>query len=261
MTRQKTAFFKGYSPMFSSVLAWQNELPHDNTNTMTVHPAKTQISMGIRPVWSESLLFAQWVVKDPRFLYADSEDSDQTGLMPDWSESSLGARSFCWFCHETAQMFNAIKAIKHDFLMHLHLLSPTGDVETLAFQARVFNTSIGAHQMLMHRKSCLIPILKYIVSSLSRRLIGELIVQPDIRHPSVRQHFQTTSPLKPWRRFLPKFTCSLYLQGERIMTFCLSQIRTLVAMATYNCHWLIMGKKTIDIYCYVTGCFTEILLE
>ena len=27
-------------------------------------------------------LYAQWVAKDPSFLYADSEDSDQTGRMP-----------------------------------------------------------------------------------------------------------------------------------------------------------------------------------
>ena len=47
-----------------------------------VCPAKTQISLGIRPVWSESSLCAQWVAKDPNFLYADSEDSDQTGHMP-----------------------------------------------------------------------------------------------------------------------------------------------------------------------------------
>ena len=47
-----------------------------------VRPAKTQISLGIRPVWSESSLFAQWVAKDPSFLHADSEDSDQTGQMP-----------------------------------------------------------------------------------------------------------------------------------------------------------------------------------
>ena len=33
--------------------------------------------------------------------------------------------------------FYAIIAIKHDFLMHLHLLGPSGGVETLAFQARV----------------------------------------------------------------------------------------------------------------------------
>ena len=49
---------------------------------MSVRPAKTQISLGIRPVWSESLLCAQWVAKDPSFLHADSEDSDQTGRMP-----------------------------------------------------------------------------------------------------------------------------------------------------------------------------------
>ena len=36
----------------------------------------------IRPVWSDSLLCAQWVAKDPNFLHADSEDSDQTGRKP-----------------------------------------------------------------------------------------------------------------------------------------------------------------------------------
>ena len=49
---------------------------------MSVHPAKTQASMGIRPVWSESSLCAQWVAKDQRFLHVDSEDSYQTGQMP-----------------------------------------------------------------------------------------------------------------------------------------------------------------------------------
>ena len=69
---------------------------------MSVRPAKTQISLGIRPVWSESSLCAQWASKGPRFLHADSEDSDQ--IRPVWSESSLGAHSFCWFCHEAAQI-------------------------------------------------------------------------------------------------------------------------------------------------------------
>ena len=41
-----------------------------------VRPAKTQISLGIRPVWSESSLRAQWVAKNTSFLHADSEDSD-----------------------------------------------------------------------------------------------------------------------------------------------------------------------------------------
>ena len=59
-----------------------NEPRHDKTNKVTVRPAKTQISLGIRPVWSETSLCAQWVAKDQSFLHADSEDSDQTGRMP-----------------------------------------------------------------------------------------------------------------------------------------------------------------------------------
>ena len=58
------------------------EAPHVKTNKMTVHPAKTQISLGIHSVWSEFSLCTQWVAKDPSFLHADSEDSDQTGRMP-----------------------------------------------------------------------------------------------------------------------------------------------------------------------------------
>ena len=60
----------------------RKEPRHDKTNKISVHPTKTQISLGIRPVWSESLLCAQWVANDPRFLHADSEDTDQTGRMP-----------------------------------------------------------------------------------------------------------------------------------------------------------------------------------
>ena len=47
-----------------------------------MHPAKTQISLDIRPVWPESSLCAQRVAKYPSFLLEDSEDSDQTGRMP-----------------------------------------------------------------------------------------------------------------------------------------------------------------------------------
>ena len=46
-----------------------------------VHQTKTQISLGTHPVWSESSKCAQWEAKDPSFLQADSEDSDQTGRM------------------------------------------------------------------------------------------------------------------------------------------------------------------------------------
>ena len=41
----------------------------------------------LRSAWAstksdQSSLCAQWVAKDPRFLHADTEDSDQTGWMP-----------------------------------------------------------------------------------------------------------------------------------------------------------------------------------
>ena len=53
--------------------------PHDKTNKITVRPAKTQISLGIRPFGSESSLSTQLVSKDPSFLHADSEDSERLG--------------------------------------------------------------------------------------------------------------------------------------------------------------------------------------
>ena len=64
------------------ILTSWNEPRHDKTNKMSVRPAKTQISLGILPVWSEYWLCTQWVAKDPSFLHADSEDSGQSGRMP-----------------------------------------------------------------------------------------------------------------------------------------------------------------------------------
>ena len=46
-----------------------------------MRPAKTQISLGIRPVLSVFAVRLR-IAKDPSFLHADSEDSDQTGRMP-----------------------------------------------------------------------------------------------------------------------------------------------------------------------------------
>ena len=51
------------------------------TNKVAVRPEKTQISLGIRPVWSASSLCVFWVAKDPMILHADIEDSYQTGRM------------------------------------------------------------------------------------------------------------------------------------------------------------------------------------
>ena len=47
-----------------------------------VRPAKTQISLGIRPVWSESSPSAWRKLRSLATHWAHSEDSDQTGRMP-----------------------------------------------------------------------------------------------------------------------------------------------------------------------------------
>ena len=61
---------------------WWFEPWHDKTNKMTVRPAKTQISLGVHPVWSESLLSAWRNIRTLATNWADSEDSDQTGWNP-----------------------------------------------------------------------------------------------------------------------------------------------------------------------------------
>ena len=73
----------------------------------SVRPARTQISLGIRPVWSKSSLCAQWVAKDSSFLHADSEDwsywtDAQANLNLRWAHMP-----FCWFCHEVTQLPNS----------------------------------------------------------------------------------------------------------------------------------------------------------
>ena len=68
------------TPRAATVKVSIYEPHHDKTSKMSVSPVKMQISLGICPVLSKSLLCTQWV-KGPRFLHADSEDSDQTGRM------------------------------------------------------------------------------------------------------------------------------------------------------------------------------------
>ena len=65
---------------------WQYHMSHIMTKPTKWHvsPAKIQISLGICPVLSESLLCTQWVAKDPSFLHA---------VCPGWSESWLGAHA------------------------------------------------------------------------------------------------------------------------------------------------------------------------
>ena len=59
-----------------------NEPRHDETNKVTVRPAKTQISLGIRPDWPESSLSAWRKLESLATHSEHREDSDQTGRMP-----------------------------------------------------------------------------------------------------------------------------------------------------------------------------------
>ena len=73
-----------------------------------VRPAKTQVSLGIRPVWSESSLCAQWVAKDPSF-----PSCGQRRLWSDWADARADLSlhwahmPFCWFCHAVVQILFA----------------------------------------------------------------------------------------------------------------------------------------------------------
>ena len=91
---------------------------HDKTNKVRVRPAKTQISIGIRPVWSESSLSAWGNHGYLTTHWAQSKDSDQTWRMPRliWVFAGriltllvLSCRGSYWFktcrvCHVAAQL-------------------------------------------------------------------------------------------------------------------------------------------------------------
>ena len=52
------------------------------------------------------------MTKDPSFLHADSEDSDQTEWMPKANLSLRWADMlFCGFCHEAAQMCSSLSVV------------------------------------------------------------------------------------------------------------------------------------------------------
>ena len=67
-----------------------------------VRPAKTQISLGICPVWSESLLSAWRKLGSLATHWAHSEDSDQTVWMHRLIWDFAWRTSLCWFCRVVA---------------------------------------------------------------------------------------------------------------------------------------------------------------
>ena len=116
------------------------------------------------------------------------------------------------------------------------------------------------------------------LAHLSRRLIGELIVYPCsvVRPSSVRP----SSVVRPSSSTISKIffsetagpivlilhTHHLQVGGENNCVFCFDRIRTLVAMATYASHRLIMEKSEnyqflLSCWRYLNFVFTEMFIE
>ena len=78
-----------------------------------VRPAKTQISLSIRPVWSESSLSAWRKLWSIATHWVHSED------WSDWADgqADLSLRwahmPFCWFCHEADHMAKFWVHLRH----------------------------------------------------------------------------------------------------------------------------------------------------
>ena len=93
------------------IFAATYELRYDKTNKMTVRPAKTQISLGICPVWS---VFTVRMKKAWAFSYPLSA---QRRLWSNWVDALADLSlcwahmPFCWFCHEAAHILHAIHYI------------------------------------------------------------------------------------------------------------------------------------------------------
>ena len=73
-----------------------------------MRPVKTEISLAIRPDWSESSLCAQWIAKDPSFRHGDSKDwsywaDAQADLSLHWAHMPL-----CRFCHALAHFSDSV---------------------------------------------------------------------------------------------------------------------------------------------------------
>ena len=86
----------------------------------------------LRSAWAstqsdQSSLCAQWVAKDPSFLHADSEDSDQAGRMPRliWIFAGRMAILLVLSCRGSNHSLEAWEITKQHFMMYITLIFPS----------------------------------------------------------------------------------------------------------------------------------------
>ena len=104
---------------------------------------------------------------------------------------------------------------------HCSILSVTPDCYGVPIMKAVRRTEIHWITLLVNTKRIDSRINKKTVKIIRvyfflAHLKCELIVR---QAAVVRQHFQMTSPRKPWSRFFPYFTYSIYRWRERIIVF------------------------------------------
>ena len=86
-------FCKRMSICFANSVEEPFEPPHDKTNHMAMRLAKTQISLGIRPVWSESSLSAWRNVGTLATHWTHSEGSEMSEIEPVWGFQCNGNKT------------------------------------------------------------------------------------------------------------------------------------------------------------------------
>ena len=99
--------FYVYCHVYTFIQSWA--CARQKTTKWSVRPAKTQISLGIRPVWSESSQSAWRRIGTLATHWAYSEVSDLSRLMPrlNWDFAGRTCHlflSFFWFCRAAAQI-------------------------------------------------------------------------------------------------------------------------------------------------------------
>ena len=74
----------------------------------SVHPAKPQISLGICPVWSESLLSAWRKLGSLAIIKRTAKTLIRLGGCPADLILRWALMSVCWFCHEAAHIRSTV---------------------------------------------------------------------------------------------------------------------------------------------------------
>ena len=112
--------------------SYKKEMSHPLTKPTNWHvrPAKTQISLGIRPVWSESSLSARRKLGSLATHWMHRKDSDQTGLMP---------RLIWVFAGRTCHFYGFVKR------WHKYSKTPSAGLFMQRVKTAVFTRNIGTH--------------------------------------------------------------------------------------------------------------------